>query len=220
MRYLWKLILVALSILIVFIATGCAHKAVTENVVGAPSITALPEEGKLHEVVVKQVVADYVSGRVAIPVIVLANKENDRQILPISVGISEGRSINMALKRLISERPGTHDLFAGVLGQFQMKLVKVVITDLQGNTYIAAITMEAHGETKEIDARPSDAMALALRCVAPIFVSEEVIRKGGWIEVPQQDENQDEKQDQKQDEKQDEKQDKKQNERREERNVL
>lgn len=193
MRYLWKLRLVALSVLIVSIMTGCAHRAVTENVIGAPSSTDLPGEGKLYEVVVKRVVVDYVSGRNATPVIVLANKENDRQILPIWVGISEGRSINMALSKHISERPGTHDLFAGVLGQFQMNLVKVVVSDLRENTYIATITMEAHGETKEIDARPSDAMALALRCVAPIFVSEEVIRKGGWIEVPQQDEKQDNK---------------------------
>jgi bifunctional DNase/RNase len=127
--------------------------------------------------------------RNATPVIILVNKENDRQLLPIGVGMSEGISISMALKkRKISGRPRTHDLFANVLGQFHMKLVKVVITDLREDTYIAMMLVECHGEAKEIDARPSDAIALALRCVAPVFVSEEVIRKGGWMKTPQQDE--------------------------------
>ena len=98
----------------------------------------------------------------------------------------------MVLKKGVPPRPGTHDLFASVLGKFHTKLIKVVVTDLRGDTYIAAMTMESRGEVKEIDARPSDAIALALRCAAPIFVSEEVIRKGGWMKVPQRNEKQSE----------------------------
>jgi len=101
-------------------------------------------------------------------------------------------SVNMALNKLTLARPGTHDLFASVLGQFRMELVKVVITDLREETYIATITMRSSGGTKDIDSRPSDAIALALRCAAPIYVSEEVIRKGGWIKMPQRDEKQNE----------------------------
>ena len=182
MKKLWKLGLA--GILSIAVITGCAHKKAEEPVVPA----APPDETKLYEVIVKQVVTVSPSSKNAIPVIILANKENDEQILPIWVGASEGISINMALKKSVSERPGTHDLFADVLGQFQMKLVKVVITDLRESTYIATIFVECHGETKEIDARPSDSIAMALRCIAPIYVSEAVIQKGGWMKSPQQDE--------------------------------
>jgi bifunctional DNase/RNase len=193
MRNLWKL---GLSILIIFVATGCAHRTALErsegmapeHAAGAPSDSVPPGESELHEVTVKGVLVDYASGKGPTPIIVLANKANDKQILPIWVGMSEGRSINMALGKLEWERPGTHDLFANVLGRFHVNLVKVVVTDLREGTYIATVTMESHGETKDLDARPSDAIALALRCVAPIFVSEEVIRKGGWVKVLEQDE--------------------------------
>jgi len=188
MRNLWKL---GLSILVIFVAMGCARRAITEHAEGTPLDSAQSGGGELYEVTVKQVVMLYIGGASASPVIVLANKDNYKQVLPIRVGMSEGRSINMALNNDVSERPGTHDLFASVLGQFDMKLLRVVVTDLREDTYFATMTMELHGETKEIDARPSDAIALALRCVAPIFVSDQVIRKGGWMKVPQQ---QDEKQ--------------------------
>jgi len=185
MRNLWKL---GLSVLVVLVATGCAHRMITEHPASAPSGSAPSGDSRLYEVTVSRVVPAYVNGGSAISVIILANKENYEQILPISVGIPEGRSINMVLKKRVSPRPGTHDLFASVLGQFHTKLVKVVITDLREDTYIATMTMESYGETKDIDARPSDGIALALRCVAPIFVSEQVIRKGGWMKAPQQNE--------------------------------
>jgi bifunctional DNase/RNase len=187
MRSLWKL---GLIILIAFVATGCVRKMITEQVAGAPSDSTPSGDGELYEVTVKRVVMGYVSGGSITSVIVLANKENKRQVLPILVGISEGTSIDRALNKVVSERPGTHDLFASVLGQFHTKLVKVVVTDLREDTYIATMTMQSYDEMREIDARPSDAIALALRCAAPVFVSERVIRKGGWMKVPQQDEKQ------------------------------
>lgn len=191
MKNLWKL---GLIILTVYIMSGCAHKTATEIVVIAPQALEKLEQkaggDKLHEVTVKQVVIDYINNGEMTPVVILANKENDRLILPIWVGVPEGISINMALSKHIPTRPGTHDLFTSVLGQFQMKLVKVVVTDMQEKTYFAMMTMEAHGKMKEIDARPSDAIAMALRAAAPIFVSEKVIHKSGWLEVPQQEDKQ------------------------------
>ena len=175
-----------MGILVIIVATGCAHRTTTEHTAAVPSDPAPTEGGKLYEVIVKQVVMDHISRGNATPVIVLANKGNDREVLPIWVGMSEGVSIDMALRNHVPVRPGTHDLFASVLGQFHAKLVRVVVIDLRRDTYIATMTMESHGETKEIDARPSDAIALALRFVAPIFVSEEVIHKSGWVELPQQ----------------------------------
>jgi bifunctional DNase/RNase len=183
MNNLWKF---TLSILVIFAVMGCAYNKVSKS-----EPVALPEEIILYEVTVKQVIMD-ISQAEPTPIIVLANKEDDRQFLPIWVGMSEGMSINMALNSIVSARPGTHDLFAGVLGQLNAKLVKVIINDLRENTYIATITVEAQGETSEIDARPSDAIALALRCVAPVFVSEEVIRKNGWVKVTEQHRKQDE----------------------------
>lgn len=180
---LWRF---GLIILITLVAMGCAHKKPPEPAPVTP--VAPPEEVKLYEVTVRQVVMDDIGRRISAPLIILANKGDANQILPIRVGMSEGLSINMALEKRVPERPGTHDLFASVLGQFDMKLVKVVITDLREDTYIATMRMESHGETNEIDARPSDAIAIALRSVAPIFVSEEVIRKGGWMKAPQQEE--------------------------------
>ncbi len=168
--------LLGLSVLIIITAIGCAHRTAVEVPASAPSADV-----KLYEVAVTQVIMDHSGRGGATPIIILTNKENDEQLLPIWVGISEGMSIDRALNNKPLTRPGTHDLFADVLGQFQMKLVKVVIIDLRENTYFADMTVELNGETKKIDARPSDAIALALRHVTPIFVSEEVIGKGGWV---------------------------------------
>ena len=175
MRYIWKSGLIFLILLIT--TAGCAHR------MGKEALTASSGEDRIYEVIVSQVVMDYVDGEGIIPVIILANKENQEEILPIWVDMPEGMSINMALNKRIGPRPGTHDLFASFLGQFDMKLIKVVITDLRQQTYIASMTVKSRGETKEIDARPSDAIALALRSVAPVFVSEKVIHKSGWSKV-------------------------------------
>ncbi len=182
--------MLGLSVLIILAAMGCAHKAAVEGSTDVLLSPAPSEDEKLYEVAVTQVVMDRSSRGGATPVIILTNKENDEQLLPIWVGISEGMSIDRVLSNQTLERPGTHDLFADVLGQFQMKLVKVVIIDLRENTYFADMTLELNGETKRIDARPSDAIALALRHVSPIFVSEKVIDKGGWVKPVKQHERQ------------------------------
>jgi bifunctional DNase/RNase len=174
--------------LAVLTAAGCAG-GVSKVDSAAPSDTAPSGEGELYEVLVKQVMMSYVDGEGVTPVIILANKEDEEQILPIWVGMSEGMSINMALDKHEPPRPGTHDLFTTVLGQFNMSLVKVIITDMREQTYIATMVVKSRGETKEIDARPSDAIALALRSVAPVFVSQRVLHKSGWVKAEKRDKN-------------------------------
>jgi len=167
-----------LIFLIILVAAGCAQRV---NVEAPSSEAVMPSMDGLHEVIIKQVVMGYMDGGGMAPVVILENKENNEQIIPIWVGMSEGRAIDMALSKQIPPRPGTHDLFASVLGKFRLNMVRVVVSDLRDNTYFAIITMESNGVMKEIDSRPSDAMALAVRFATPIFVSEEVIRKSGWI---------------------------------------
>jgi len=180
MKNVWKSGLIFLILLITM--AGCAHR------MGKEELGASSGEDRIYEVIVSQVVMDYVDGEGIIPVIILVNKENEEEILPIWVDMPEGMSINMALNKRIGPRPGTHDLFASFLGQFDMKLIRVVITDLRQQTYIASMTVKSRGETKEIDARPSDAIALALRSVAPVFVSEKVLHKSGWSKIQKRNE--------------------------------
>lgn len=168
-----------LIILIFSTIVACSNKQVE------PLITI--EGDKLYEVFVKQVLIDQSSGVSRIPVIILTNRGNNRQFLPIWVGFSEGMSINSALKKEESPRPGTHDLFVNVLRKFQMKVVRVVVTEVRNDTYFASIAIESNGETKEIDARSSDAIAIALRTNTPIFISDRIIGKAGWAELPLQD---------------------------------
>jgi bifunctional DNase/RNase len=178
-----KRVFAILIIIFSSVLISCAHQQMNENVIPLDS----PEEAKFYQVVVKHVMIDQSNKDIKVPVIILANKENDNQFLPIWVGISEGLSIDMTLKKQSPPRPGTHDLFTNVLGQFNMKLTKVIITEMQGDTYLASITVKSRDETRDIDARPSDAIAIALRTDAPIFVSEKVISKHGWAEVQQND---------------------------------
>ncbi len=172
-----------LSVIIIYIFIGCAHRTSAENSTDMALSLEPSENEKLHEVVVSQVVVDQSNRGGAMPVIILVNKDDNEQFLPIWVGATEALSINKVLNKLTSPRPGTHDLFADFLGQFHVELVKVVITDMHENTYFAVMTVELDGETKEMDARPSDAIALALRRVSPVFVSDKVISKGGWTKL-------------------------------------
>ena len=80
----------------------------------------------------------------------------------------------MALEKQETQRPMTHDLMANMLKEFGMEVVRVVVTDLQEQTFYARITVKSDGQLKEIDARPSDSIALALRTGSPIFVAKSV----------------------------------------------
>lgn len=109
------------------------------------------------------------------PIVVLRDVP-ERRALMIWIGPPEASSIMLALEKVTLARPATHDLFATTLEQLGVKVVGVAINRMQENTFFAAFKIQQKdGTSLEIDARPSDAIALALRAGAPIFVAEEVM---------------------------------------------
>ena len=98
------------------------------------------------------------------------------RLLPIWIGLYEGGAIGMALAGQQFPRPLTHDLFVGVINQFDGEIKSVTITELKDSTFFAEISLMHHGKQTMIDARPSDSVALAVRTNCPIMVREEVFK--------------------------------------------
>ena len=111
--------------------------------------------------------------------IVLLKTADDDKFLPIWIGHAEAAAILMKLQGTIPSRPMTHDLLTDVVSELQGEVVKVTVTELRENTFYARITMVQNGRELEIDSRPSDAIALAVRCDAQIFATEDVIEESG-----------------------------------------
>ncbi|MBD1869380.1 bifunctional nuclease family protein [Oculatella sp. FACHB-28] len=107
--------------------------------------------------------------------IVLLRDASDRRQLPIYIGQDQARAIINALENQAPPRPLTHDLIVNLLEEWDMALERVVIHSLQDNTFYAILTVRQGENKKEIDARPSDAIAVALRTKSPIWVMEEVV---------------------------------------------
>ena len=107
--------------------------------------------------------------------IVLLKTADGNKFLPIWIGHPEAASILMKLQGAGTPRPMTHDLLVEVLGELDAKCTQVSVTELRENTFFASITLSVNGRELEIDSRPSDAIALAVRSGAPIFAAEEVI---------------------------------------------
>ncbi|TAJ07120.1 MAG: bifunctional nuclease family protein [Nitrospirae bacterium] len=120
--------------------------------------------------------------------VVILRDEHNVDMLPIWVGKSEASAISFALEGVAAPRPMTHDLMKAVLDAAGAKVISVVVTDLKDNTYYARVHLMSEDSEYSIDARPSDAIALALRADAPIFAKEDVIRQqaseelGQWLE--------------------------------------
>jgi bifunctional DNase/RNase len=108
------------------------------------------------------------------PIVLLKTADGNR-FLPIWIGHPEAAAILMKLQSKDTPRPMTHDLFTNVLGELDAEIVQIAVTDLRDNTFYARITLRRNGATFEVDSRPSDAIALAVRCDAPIFAADEVI---------------------------------------------
>ena len=123
--------------------------------------------------------------------IVLLKTADDDKFLPIWIGHSEAAAILMKLQGATPPRPMTHDLLSDVVAELQGEVVKVVVTELRENTFYARITIVQDGRELEIDSRPSDALALAVRSGAPIFAAEDVIAESA-IEFEHEVEDQDE----------------------------
>jgi bifunctional DNase/RNase len=116
------------------------------------------------------------------PVVVLKDAE-EKFFLPIWIGVFEANAIALKIENVATSRPMTHDLFFNTLGDLKARIDKVVISDLRENTFYARIFLVREGESIEIDSRPSDALALALRFDAGIYVEDDVLEKSRRIEV-------------------------------------
>lgn len=111
-------------------------------------------------------------------VVILKEVDEDRY-LPIWIGSNEAEAIARRLQGVTPERPMTHDLFAAALAELGASLKRVVVSDLAEATFKARLVVETDGRTLELDARPSDAIALALRADAPIFATDGVLDQAG-----------------------------------------
>jgi bifunctional DNase/RNase len=110
------------------------------------------------------------------PIVILRTQEGEN-LLPIFVGLFEANAIAQQLDGSVSPRPMTHDLLGNMIDALHARVDRVVITDLRDNTFFAIIHLERNGERLAIDARPSDAMALALRVKVPILVEDAVLER-------------------------------------------
>jgi uncharacterized protein len=116
------------------------------------------------------------------PIIMLRDPKSDA-VLPIWVGLYEANAIALQLEKISTPRPMTHDLLKSVLTQLNATVEKIVITELKENTFYALIHLLRDGKPLTVDSRPSDAIALALRAEAPIFVEEDVIAKAKSVDM-------------------------------------
>ena len=114
------------------------------------------------------------------PIVVLKDDE-EKFFLPIWVGIFEANAIALQLENITTPRPMTHDLLRNLIGELHAQVTRVVINDLRESTFFAQILLRTSEKTYEIDARPSDAIALALRTEAPIFVAQSVLDQAQTI---------------------------------------
>lgn len=121
------------------------------------------------------------------PIVVLKD-DTEKFFLPIWVGIFEANAIALQLEHVDTPRPMTHDLLRDVVEQLGATVLRVVISELRESTFFAAIRLQAGDRTLEIDARPSDAIALALRTKAPIFVHQAVLDQAQTITPESSDE--------------------------------
>ena len=125
----------------------------------------------LIEMTIKGLMVDPITN---MPIVILKDKDGDR-VLPIWVGIFEANAIALQIENIATPRPMTHDLLRNIITDLDGHVDRVVVSDLKENTFFAMIHLTVKGEHVVVDARPSDAIALALRTRAPILVEETVI---------------------------------------------
>jgi bifunctional DNase/RNase len=109
--------------------------------------------------------------------IVLLKDETGKKILPIWIGAAEGNSIALAMSSMKASRPLTHDLIVSIFDRLEIEVARVVVSDLIENTFYASLYLLHGNKEFHIDSRPSDAIAVAIRVSAPIFVQEDVLNK-------------------------------------------
>ena len=141
----------------------------------------------MYEMVIYGVSFDLVGKQ---PIVLLKTADGNK-FLPIWIGHPEAAAILMKLQGASTPRPMTHDLVTDIISQLDAQVVRITVTELKENTFYASITVQQNGSEIEIDSRPSDAIALAVRADAPIFAAEEVIEESA-IEFEGEEVNEDE----------------------------
>jgi bifunctional DNase/RNase len=132
---------------------------------------ARQEPASLIEMTIKGLMVDPITN---MPIVILKDKEGER-VLPIWVGIFEANAIALQIENVATPRPMTHDLLRNIITDLDGQVDRIVVSDLRENTFYAIIHLTVKGDRVAVDARPSDAIALALRTRAPILVEESVI---------------------------------------------
>jgi len=127
----------------------------------------------LHEMLIYGVSFDLVGKQ---PIVLLKTADGNK-FLPIWIGHPEAAAILMKLQSQSPPRPMTHDLLSDMLEQLEAQVVRITVTELRENTFYAQITVQQDGREIEVDSRPSDAIALAIRAEAPIFAADRVIEE-------------------------------------------
>ena len=127
----------------------------------------------MHEMVIYGVSFDLVGKQ---PIVLLKTVDGNR-FLPIWIGHPEAAAILMKLQNAATPRPMTHDLVTDMLDRLEARVVRIEVTELRENTFYAQITVQLDGSEIEVDSRPSDAIALAIRADAPIFAADDVIEE-------------------------------------------
>ncbi len=117
------------------------------------------------------------------PVVVL--RAEDGRVLPIYIGLAEAMAIYTAMRGDVPPRPMTHDLLVDVISKLNARVEKIVIDDLVDNTFYARLVLRQNDRVIEIDARPSDSIALAVRTKCPIFIEPAVLDEAGTEEIPE-----------------------------------
>ncbi len=114
------------------------------------------------------------------PIVILRGVSGDT-ILPIWVGVYEANAIALEIEKISTPRPMTHDLIKTIVTGLDVTIQKVVVNELKDDTFYALIWMDKNGESVSVDARPSDALALALRLDCPIFVDDQVLKTSKMV---------------------------------------
>ena len=155
------------ALLVGSVATGASARDRGE--VTAPGVAAA------QEVTVVAVVVDPATQQ---PAIVLEGKRDRRQVA-MSIGVAEATGIAVPLQGITPPRPLTHDLFLTMFGRLQVTLTRVIVNDFRDNIFFATVHLTANGTAMTLDARPSDAIALAVRAKVPVLVEDRVFDRGG-----------------------------------------
>ena len=132
----------------------------------------------LIEMTIKGLMLDPITNA---PIVILKDKDGDR-VLPIWVGLFEANAIALQIENVATPRPMTHDLLRNIITDLDGRVDRIVVSDLKENTFYAVVHLTVRGERVAVDARPSDAIALALRTRAPILVEETVIENAKTVD--------------------------------------